>query len=110
MFGDDDGGKLLKFEARGPADFRAALSNGAALFGRADYKFVAGDAAEETLWLLGVDGMVGFDRHRVQNPKKLQWRFLKAGITDARWLDDRCPTICFSTWAARNYELRPCSR
>ncbi len=53
LFGDDDGGRLLGF-FNGPAnDFRATLATGAALFERADYKFVAGDAVEDALWLLG---------------------------------------------------------
>jgi len=53
LFGDDDGGRLLSFFARPANDFRATLATGAALFERADYKFVARDAAEEALWLLG---------------------------------------------------------
>ena len=54
LFGDDDGGRLLSFFDRPANDFRATLGVGAALFERADYKFVAGDAAEEALWLLGL--------------------------------------------------------
>jgi hypothetical protein len=53
FFGDDDGGRLLMLDQRAANDFRAALSTGAALFKRGDYKFVAGSPAEETLWLLG---------------------------------------------------------
>ena len=53
LFGDDDGGRLLGFFAKRANDFRATLATGAALFERADYKFVAGDTAEEALWLLG---------------------------------------------------------
>jgi len=53
LFGDDDGGRLLGFFERPANDFRATLALGAALFERADYKFVAGDAVEEVLWLLG---------------------------------------------------------
>ncbi|MFH4243040.1 hypothetical protein WAI99_23205, partial [Acinetobacter baumannii] len=43
LFGDDDGGRLLTLDQRAPDDFRSALSNGAAIFGRGDYKFVAGE-------------------------------------------------------------------
>ena len=53
LFGDDDGGRLLSFFAAPANDFRATLATGAALFERADYKFVAGDAVEDALWLLG---------------------------------------------------------
>ncbi len=79
FFGDDDGGKLLKFEKREPSDFRAALSNGAALFTRPDYKFVAGDAAEETLWLLGPDGLAAFDSLVSQEPAKNSMAFPDGG-------------------------------
>jgi len=79
FFGDDDGGKLLKFEKREPGDFRAALSNGAALFNRSDYKFVAGDAAEETLWLLGPEGLAAFDRLVAQEPAKSSIGFSAGG-------------------------------
>jgi uncharacterized heparinase superfamily protein len=61
-FGDDDGGRLLNFDTRAANDFRATLANGACLFKRADYKFVAGSAAtEELLWLFGAEGLREFD-------------------------------------------------
>ncbi len=53
LFGDDDGGRLLFLDRRPANDFRAALANGAALFRRGDYKYVASALAEETFWLLG---------------------------------------------------------
>lgn len=60
--GDDDGGQFLPFDERETQDFRPALSTGAALFGRADYKFVAGGVASEaTLWLLGEAGLREFE-------------------------------------------------
>lgn len=71
LYGDDDGGKLLKFEDRRPNDFRAALATGAALFARPDYKHVAGGdggAAEETLWLLGPEGLEAFDQLEARPP------------------------------------------
>ncbi len=68
LFGDDDGGRLVKLDHRAPNDFRAALSNGAAMFARADYKFVAGEAAEETLWLLGPTGLAELDSVAAQEP------------------------------------------
>ncbi|MBV9209999.1 MAG: heparinase II/III family protein, partial [Acidobacteria bacterium] len=58
FIGDDDGGQFLPLAERETQDFRPTLSTGAALFGRADYKFVAGDeACEATLWLLGEAGL-----------------------------------------------------
>ncbi len=62
FFGDDDGGRLLPVDFRAANDFRAALSNGAALLSRGDYKFVANELAEETLWLLGPQGARDFDQ------------------------------------------------
>jgi hypothetical protein len=64
LFGDDDGGRLVMLDDRRGNDFRAALATGAVLFQRADYKFVAGEAAEETLWLLGAEGLRAFDEIR----------------------------------------------
>lgn len=61
LLGDDDGGRLLVLDERAPNDFRAALATGAVLFKRPDYRYVAGDAAEETLWLLGCAGLRTFD-------------------------------------------------
>ncbi|HEY5883717.1 MAG TPA: heparinase II/III family protein [Pyrinomonadaceae bacterium] len=61
LFGDEDGGRLMKLDDRATNDFRAGLSNGASLFKRGDYKFVAGEPAEETLWLLGAEGVKEFE-------------------------------------------------
>src|SRR6185369_6149183 len=41
LVGDDDGGRLMKFDDRAANDFRATLAMGAAVFGRGDYKFAA---------------------------------------------------------------------
>jgi hypothetical protein len=61
FYGDDDGGKLVMLDEHGTDDFRSALATGAALFNRADYKYVAGEASEETFWLLGSAGLRAFD-------------------------------------------------
>jgi hypothetical protein len=66
--GDDDGGRLVMLDERPANDFRAALATGAALFDRGDYKYVAGGAAEETLWLLGTRGLAAFDQLTPQPP------------------------------------------
>jgi hypothetical protein len=68
FIGDDDGGRLLMLDEREANDFRAALSTGASLFHRADYKFVAGEAAEATLWLMGQAGVLGFEQLASQTP------------------------------------------
>jgi len=69
LFGDDDGGKLLMVDGRPANDFRAALSTGAVLFGRSDYRYVAGEVAEETLWLLGAKGVGDFDLIESRQPE-----------------------------------------
>ena len=79
LFGDDDGGRLVMLESRPANDFRAALSSGAVLFNRPDYKFVAGEAAEETLWLLGVEGLSKFDRIAAQEPARESVEFSEGG-------------------------------
>ncbi|HEX8736944.1 MAG TPA: alginate lyase family protein [Pyrinomonadaceae bacterium] len=63
LVGDDDGGRSLPFgyNQNAPNDFRAVLSTGAVIFDRGDYKFVARDAAEETLWLLGHEAVESFE-------------------------------------------------
>ena len=68
IFGDDDGGRLLSFDRRAANDFRAALSNGATLFHRGDYKLVASELAVETLWLLGSAGARQFDEIQSEMP------------------------------------------
>ena len=79
LFGDDDGGRLLGF-FNGPAnDFRATLATGAALFERADYKFVAGDAVEEALWLLGPASVARLDQITATEPEKQSVAFPAGG-------------------------------
>jgi hypothetical protein len=79
LFGDDDGGRLVMLDDRAGNDFRAALATGAVLFDRADYKFVAGEAAEETLWLLGVEGLRAFDAIAARAPEKQSVAFDDGG-------------------------------
>lgn len=75
LFGDDDGGRLLGFFNRPANDFRATLGTGAALFERADYKFIAGNATEEALWLLGP----AFDQIVATEPEKQSVAFPAGG-------------------------------
>ena len=61
-FGDDDGGRLFD-PARNRAQHLAdPLATGAVIFGRSDFKAVAGSLREETLWLLGAEGAARFDQ------------------------------------------------
>jgi hypothetical protein len=61
LIGDDDGGRMLPHSARAPNDFRATLATGAVLFERGDYKFVAREFSEETVWLLGAKSEKTFE-------------------------------------------------
>lgn len=79
LIGDDDGGRCLPLGHAAPNDFTAALSTGAALFGRGDYKFVAGRFSEETLWLLGADGLESFETVRAEEPEKASFAFESSG-------------------------------
>jgi hypothetical protein len=79
LIGDDDGGKILPLGNSRPDDFRAALSTGAVLFERGDYKFAAGELAEETLWLLGLEGVLAFDTLRAKKPEKNSADFTDGG-------------------------------
>src|SRR5215204_4849976 len=89
FFGDDDGGRLVMLDNRPANDFRSLLSTGAALFNRADYKFVCGVAAEETLWLLGVEGLRSFDQIEAHEPQDESANFPEGGYYVMRdgWSD-----------------------
>ena len=75
LVGDDDGGKLLPHANSRTDDFRAVLATNAVLFERGDYKFVAKDFAEETLWLLGSAGAQSFERLQAVKPDKNSFAF-----------------------------------
>jgi len=98
FFGDDDGGRLVMLDYRPANDWRSLLSTGAVLFNRGDYKFVADEAAEETLWLLGTEGVRSFDRIGEQCPAKKSVAFADGGYYVMR--DDWSP--------AANYLLFDC--
>ncbi len=94
FYGDDDGGRLAMLDERRVNDFRSTLATGAAVLYRADYKFVAGDATEETLWLLGAKGLKAFDELEAQMPARASVAFADSGhyvmrdgwTTDANYL------------------------
>lgn len=79
LIGDDDGGRTLPLSRTSPDDFRGTLSTGAVLFERGDYKFVAGCLAEETVWLLGLEGVLAFETMRAEKPSKSSMGFNEGG-------------------------------
>jgi len=60
--GDDHGGRLFDPSRNQAEHLLDPLAIGAAVFGRADLKAAAGVAREETLWLLGLQGLTRFDQ------------------------------------------------
>jgi len=68
MYGDDDGGRLLSLGERASADFRDTLQLGATLLGRRDWKWMAGPATVELLWLLGPEGLEAYDLLEAESP------------------------------------------
>ncbi len=62
LLGDDDGGCALGLAKRSYRGSRDALSLGATLFRREDFKHQAGEFSEESLWLLGIDGWESYQR------------------------------------------------
>lgn len=89
LIGDDDGGRNLPLSESEPNDFRYVLANGAVLFGRADYKFVAKNFAEETLWLLGESGATAFENLESHRPEQASRGFTAGGYFVMRdgWSD-----------------------
>jgi Heparinase II/III N-terminus/Heparinase II/III-like protein len=68
--GGSDGGRAFNSRRNRPEHLLDPLSTGAILFGRGDFKFLAGDLREETLWLLGASGAQEFDRLPRQPPRQ----------------------------------------
>lgn len=79
LVGDDDGGRLIHLGARRLDDFRDQLATGAAMMNRGDWKFVAGSAAAETLWLLGPEALARFDATPAQPPARDGHAFAESG-------------------------------
>jgi len=79
LVGDDDGGRLIHLGARAMDDARDTLATGAALLGRGDWKYVAGDAAAETLWLLGPAALARYDELQAPPPTESSRAFVDSG-------------------------------
>lgn len=68
--GDDDGGRLFDPRRNRAEHLLDPLATGAVLFHRSDFKAVAADLREETIWLLGEQGVAEWDSLHAQ-PKDL---------------------------------------
>lgn len=79
LIGDDDGGRILPLNRTRPDDFRGTLAVGTVLFDREDYKFVAGEIAEEIVWLFGLEGVLAFETMQAKIPEKKSVSFENGG-------------------------------
>src|SRR5215813_5632726 len=79
LIGDDDGGRLIKLAPRAANDFRDTLAIGAAILKRGDWKYVAGKAPAEMLWLIGPEDVARYDRLRAASPHEITREFMSSG-------------------------------
>ena len=79
LVGDDDGGRCLPLGSNRADDFRGSLSTCAVLFDRDDLKHAAGQALEETFWLLGPEGLERFRDMTSSAPEKTSVAFSDGG-------------------------------
>ncbi len=84
LVGDDDGGRALALGSENYKKYRDGLCAGAVLFGRSDFKYAAGDFAEETLWLLGTDALPIFSSIQSQRPAHARHFYEHAGYLTQR--------------------------
>ncbi len=80
MIGDDDGGRLFDPRRNRAQHMLDPLATGAVLYRRGDLKFVAGGPREETLWLLGMNGLAEFDSLPSAEPSGGSTALLDSGI------------------------------
>ena len=80
QLGDDDGGRLFDPARNRRTHLLDPLATGAVLFGRGDFKMLAGGPREETLWLLGEAGLDEFERLSPVAPKRNSVAFPVSGL------------------------------
>jgi hypothetical protein len=67
--GDDDAGRLFDARRNRQEHMLDPLATGAVVYGRGDFKAVAGGPREETLWLLGAKGLEDFESLPMVEPE-----------------------------------------
>jgi hypothetical protein len=80
QLGDDDGGRLFDPARNRRKDLLDPLATAAVLFGRGDFKALAGGPREETLWLLGESGIEEFERLPALEPARKSVAFRASGL------------------------------
>jgi|SRR5580704_3290447 hypothetical protein len=78
--GDDDGGRLFDPARNRDEHLLDPLSTGAAIFHRGDYKDAARSLSEETIWLLGEQGVAEWDRVQGRPPVLASASLSSAGL------------------------------
>jgi Heparinase II/III-like protein/Heparinase II/III N-terminus len=78
--GDDDGGRVFDPHRNRLEHMLDPLALGAVLFNRSDFKKVAGDIREETIWLSGVEGARRFDDLCSDCPAPVSFALEPSGI------------------------------
>ncbi|MEW6096846.1 MAG: alginate lyase family protein [bacterium] len=80
MIGDADDARAIKFGSISKKwDFRTFLAIGAVLFNRADFKRISGKIGNETLWLLGIEGLKKYNQIAPELPKQTSMPFYSSG-------------------------------
>jgi Heparinase II/III-like protein/Heparinase II/III N-terminus len=78
--GDDDGGRVFDSRRNRSEHLRDPLATGAVLFHRGDFKAVAEELCEETIWLLGEQGVAEWDQLQRQPPGMDSAGLVSAGL------------------------------
>ncbi len=68
-FGDDDGGRLLDGQRNRVVNLVEPLATAAVVFDRGDFKYRANGLQENTIWLLGAEGVEQFDSLKATAPQ-----------------------------------------
>jgi Heparinase II/III-like protein/Heparinase II/III N-terminus len=93
QLGDDDGGRLFDPARNQAAHLLDPLATGAVVFGRGDFKTLAGGPREETLWLLGEAGIQEFDRILAVPPATNSVAFRASGLYVMTGEDPGCQLV-----------------
>jgi len=79
-FGDDDGGRLLDAQRNRSEHLTDPLATAAVVFDRGDFKSIAGGLREETIWLLGAEGVHQFDALKSIPPQFSSTALMSSGF------------------------------
>jgi Heparinase II/III-like protein/Heparinase II/III N-terminus len=79
-FGDDDGGRLFDSRRNRAGHLLDPLATGAVLFDRPDFKAVTGRVREESVWLLGIQGVNRFEKLPSTRPPESSFCLEPSGI------------------------------